>query len=203
MVDGCVPRAHFDRRDFRGLRESCGNDEHLILICHVAFMQKRLRHAQHKIGLPDLAALWKVGQPRVVGRIPFRHALIHPVADQLLFFCRQKAFASQRPVLVIRCPRGHVIRLRHVLNESPVFRNLCVRGERHGANFPCSVAFGALGVHNGRDVRVKRDCGLGQCRRRQQGCDTPGNAVLHGFKVPHPNDNCLISLARLGFMTNL
>ena len=81
MVDGGVPRAHFDRRNFRGLRESCGNDEHLILIRHVAFMQERLRHAQHKVGLPDLAALRKVGQTRVVGRIPFRHALIDPVAD--------------------------------------------------------------------------------------------------------------------------
>ena len=164
VVDRVVAWSHFHRGDFRGLCESSGNDEDLVLILHVACMREGFRHAQHEVGLANLTALGEIREAGVVGRISFRHSVGNPRADECLLVVGQKPLSTQRAVVVVRGPRRHVVRLGDVLNEVAVSRHFRVGGKRHRTDFTRAVTFGALGVDDRRDVGVEGDGGLGDQR---------------------------------------
>ena len=165
VVDRIVARPDFHGLHLLGLGHARGDHKDLVLVLHVALMHERLGHAQHQVGLANLAVVGVRRQPGVVGGVALRHAVRHPSADEVLLGLGQKPLATQGTVVVVRRPRRHVARLGDVLDEVAVGRNLSIRGERHRPNLPHPVALGALVVNDGRDVRMERDA-LGTTGRR-------------------------------------
>ena len=165
VVDRVVARPDFHRLHLLGLGHAGGDHKDLVLVQHVAFMNEGLGHAQHEVGLANLAVVGVRRQPGIVCGVALRHAVRHPGADDVLLGLGQKPLATQGTVVVVWRPRRHVARLGDVLDEVAVRRDFRVRGERHGADLPHPMALGALVVNDGRDVRMKRDR-LGQTSRR-------------------------------------
>ena len=149
-------------------------------------MREWLWHAQHEVGLADLASFGKIGQPRVVGGVTLWHPLFDPGADQRLLVFAQKPLSSKGTVVVVRGPRRHVVGLRHVFNEGAKRRHLLVGRERHGPDFALTMTLRALGVNQWGDVFVKRDR-LRRSVRSENECQQGESARLnsdHGRKLP-------------------
>ena len=125
---------HFQGLDRSVFGESGRQDEHLILIGHVAAMHVCLIHGTHDIRRSNLTAVIEIGQPRIVCRIPLRLALRHPRAEDIQFIRCQHHFTHEVPVLRVGRPRGHVADGRHIFDELPVGRHFFISREWHGAD---------------------------------------------------------------------
>ena len=177
VIDRVVARPDFHRFDLLRLGHTRGDHKDLVLVQHVAFMHERFGHAQHQVGLANLAVVRVRRQPRVVCGVTLRHAARHPSADEVLLGLGQKPLPTQRTVVVVRRPGRHVARLGDVLDEVSVGHNFCVCGERHGADFPHPMALGTLVINDGGDVRMKCDT-LGQTSCRGKCENDPNNQLV-------------------------
>ncbi len=171
MDDGSRGRLHVDGRDPFIFREPQGHGDIAIDVGTVSRNMIRGRHFDDQIRLAEHPARSELRRRGRGCILAFRHALLHPFADE-------RNLALFEPALVLECirpgfglPGRHESRGGHRGDGFTAFGNILIGKQRKRRCLTGAMARRAVVIDNGRDLLVERD-GLGRegrTRNRKQG----------------------------------
>src|SRR4029077_11167813 len=116
---------------------------------------KRRIGAKDQIGLAKLPSGIEMRSRRKIGRIAFRHTILHPFLEKRDFFGQQMKGGVEFPLTGFREPRRHDALLRDVRNLARMRLQIAVGQQREGTGLARMMAGGAGAKHDWGQVTIE------------------------------------------------